>query len=657
MPQRTDSTLASAQDVKRQKRRAAFARANERAKSIPGVFAFDLLVKELYDPQTGVSVKRPGVDRNWFASANGFPTASRLRRHVEQKESLAVTWGPKATIRVIDADAHGLSNPLAALPVLWQAIQALHFGREVLLPELVNGRIPDGVRLDGAIITSPNGLHYIERTVKPDDGDCLRDDVARVTACLRQYDATVRPGRLEVLPSSNGQSRLPLGPGCKFVYPDVGAVDFDAGVALLSSLELVKRDFPDVAKAQPERVVTSYEGREVYVEYEASAVEPEPYRPSSEEYAEYLSWEQTRYTIAPSSPKFLDAKKAHRVARRSTTTAQPLSAELSGKSEWVEQQELTLLNGATAGARNREFWELCFLLRLTRGYTREETERRVTEWIDTANHTSEDLCKLTHAKRRAAIRLLKGHLDRLDRGLASGRFYQVGDGKGSSSRSSKTGEALLLNPATPEQIERFRAVGLVFLQSPDGASLLRDYPVWIQKSLPVLVGGISHWSRDGKIAIPTATVAEYAKTKKSKEDPSSGMMKPAYKILIDLLQQFGVISGIMSKARNGARLAAVYETNVVQHERSVRSEKGSSKTASSSEPRLLGERLQMADARTVEAGRTRGECEPHIVDAQTCAGDAVSAGKLERAEDSDVQASQGSDVVGARGFPIQSRAA
>ena len=74
---------------------------------------------------------------------------------------------------MIDADAHGKSSPLDALPTLWDAIRALHRARWMARP-LVNGAIPDGVRLDGAIITSPNGLHYIEVTEAPWNGDTLR---------------------------------------------------------------------------------------------------------------------------------------------------------------------------------------------------------------------------------------------------------------------------------------------------------------------------------------------------------------------------------------------------------------------------------------------------------------------------------------------------
>ena len=132
------------------RRRNAFKRACERSLEIPGVREFDSWVRDLFDPRQGVSTKRPGKDQHWFDNAKGFPTPVRLRQHVEHKESLAVTWGPRARVRMIDADAHGKSSPLDALPTLWDAIRALHIGRGGWLGPLVNGAIPDAAsRLGG----------------------------------------------------------------------------------------------------------------------------------------------------------------------------------------------------------------------------------------------------------------------------------------------------------------------------------------------------------------------------------------------------------------------------------------------------------------------------------------------------------------------------
>jgi len=575
-----DTQIIDAQAIKKQKRKEAFARANDRARQVDGVFGFEVLVRELFDPQSGVSTKKPGQDRSWFSCDSGFPTASRLRRHAERKESLAVTWGPKATVRVIDADAHGCADRMQALPMLWRAIQALHFGREVLLPELVNGRVPEGVQLAGAIITSPNGLHYIERTVAPEQGDCLSADVARVTECLRMYGVPVRPGVIEVLPSPNGQSRLPLGHGCEFVYPALGDVGLALGVELLSDLVPVGRSFPDVVKSRTGWVETLYEGEEVHREMVSDDVEPfqEPDLDEDEMQQAYEDYRLGLYRTVKIPTKADEMRELHQQARKShknvASQTQRVETLYEGeevhrnggeKSEWVQKVESILENGAGEGLRNRDFWEVCMLLRLTRAYTREQTERRMVQWIETAPHTSKDLSKLTTTKRKAALTHLRRLLNTLDAGLASGRFYQAGSHE--RGEGTKAGDALLLNPTTPEEIERFRLLGVDFLRGPDGESLVRDLPEWIQVTLPILTGAIIAHSRDGRIALPAETVQEYARTKKAKVDPFNiSAKKLAYKILLDCLERFGVVSGIVVPAHKGKRLAAVYETNTVQHE-------------------------------------------------------------------------------------------
>lgn len=575
-----DTPKSVAQEIKQQKRREANKRANERAHQIDGVFGFEILVRELFDPQSGVSTKKPGQDRSWFSCSKGFPTATRLRRHAERKESLAVTWGPKATVRVIDADAHGKASPLEALPMLWRAIQALHFGREVLLPELVDGRVPEGVQLAGVIVTSPNGLHYIERTEAPVDGDYLSADVARVTECLRMYGVPVRPGIIEVLPSTNGQSRLPLGHGCTFIFPPLGDVGLTLGVELLSELVPVGRLFPDVVKSRTWWVQTVYEEKRVPVETLSGDAEPfqEPDIDQDEIMQAYEDYRLGLYRTVKAPAKSEAMKLIHRQARRQhkrqsldsvslqTERVQTLyeggEVHRNGgeKSEWVQRTEDLLKNGAGEGLRNRDFWEVCMLLRLARAYTREQTERCMAQWIDSAPHTSKDLSKLTATKRKAALAHLRRLLNTLDAGLASGRFYQAGSHE--RGEGTKTGDALLLNPTTPEEIERFRVLGTDFLCGTDGESLMRDLPEWIQVTLPILAGAIIAQSRDGRIALPAETVREYARTNKSKPDPfNASAKKPAYKILLDCLERFGVLSGIVVEAHKGKRLAAVYETN------------------------------------------------------------------------------------------------
>lgn len=586
------------QELKRQKRREANKRANDRARQVPGVHGFEILIREAYDPQAGIGTRKPDSDRSWCFLPKCYFSATALAKHVAHKESLAVTWGPLATMRVIDADAHGQADRMEALPRLWQAIQALHFGRGTLLPELTNGRVPDGVRIDGVIITSPNGLHYMERTVDTSPGDRLAQDNARVLACFAQYSVTVRPGVIEVLPSTNGQSRLPLGHGCEFVYPALGAVDIETGLEVIASLGRVSRIFPDVLYCQASVslptpwVPTSYEVGGVG---ESSLMQSEHAHPVAHENASVdfasddernaflTQLDQPGYTVPKVNQRYEDAKKASRKLRASSKS-KPLTSEPANKlganglrregggeessrsedftsSEFVENAKSILVNGASLGNRNHEAWDLCMYLRLTSGYSREETERRMIQWIETAPHSSKDL---QSGKKSTALRNLRTHLDKFDAGLASGKYYQVGDGSGGVRASSKSGDALLLCPMDNE--DAFYEVGREFLQDVNGDSLLTNMPEWIKSTLPILVGAIAHYSRNGTIALPVDTVKEYARTRKSKQDPFDGVTRPAYQILINLLERFGVVSGIIRKANKLQRLAAVYETNTGTNE-------------------------------------------------------------------------------------------
>ncbi len=568
------TTTTNAQELKKAKGRAARKRANDRARQSPGIAAFERFMRSAYDAQQGLAYQKPNAGRGWKDLDCAYPTASWLLRHAERKTSISITWGPKSTMRAIDADAHGSADRMTALPALWESIQAIHFGREVLLPELVDGKVPEGVKLDGVITTSPNGLYYLEWTVETSIGDRLEDDKARILACFRQYGVTVRSGRIEVFPASTGQSRLPLGHGFTFVYPPLGDVGFEAGLEILAGMNRVRRDFPDVINSTP-RVVTIDEGEG------ASTGEVQEYDYSQEaerveqERAEHLAnMAQPSFVVAAPNERLESAKIIHRRIRRgeNVTVTNPtprvvtidegrgLSQE--GKTEFVCRMEQVIRDGATVGERNRASWEVCMFYRLTRGFSRDETESRVMRWIDDAPHTSGDLSNLTTAKRAAAIRTLRTHLNKLDSKLASGEFYQLGNGTERHERSTtKAGDAVLLNPTSHEQRESFREAGLEFLRAPNGDSLLSVMPDWICSTLPILVGAIMHWSRDGKIAIPTATVSEYAGTKKSKADPIDGTKKPSYMVLIALLEHFGVVAGIVRKAHKANRLAAIYETN------------------------------------------------------------------------------------------------
>lgn len=613
-----DTCKSDAQEIKKQKRRDASKRANERARSVDGLFGLELFIRNEYNPQVGIGTRKPNSDRSWCYLPKCFFSAAGLLRHVQQKESLALTWGSRATIRVIDADAHGCADRLEALPTLWEAVQALHLGREMVVQGLVNGRIPDGVRLDGVIVTSPNGLHYVERTVKPTGSDCLTDDTARILGCLTRYGVTVRPGHIEVLPSTNGQSRLPLGYGCEFVYPNVGVADFQTGSAILDSMERVRRDFPDVASLTS-WVPTVYEvggvGESFLLEPEhaqsvVSSVDQEPERipidfSNDEERSAYFAHlDQPAYTVPKVNQKYEDAKLASRKLRTfkpslvCESSSRSSSEDFAG-SEFVERAKSILINGASIGNRNREAWELCMYFRLTRGFSREETERQMIQWIETAPHLSKDL---RSGKKSTALRNLRTHLDKFDTGLASGVYYQCGDGVGERRSSSKLGDALLLCPMGNE--EDFRSTGLNFLQDANGDSLLTNMPEWIRSTLPTLVGAVVHCSRNGMIALPVDTVKEYSRTRKSKQDPFDGKKRPAYQILIALLERFGVVSGIVRKARKAARLAAVYETNIGRHALQSRESEASVRDKKVSGANTQGDRVLRASAE-VEGDRTR----------------------------------------------------
>lgn len=542
MPANPDHPTAKAQ-VKI-KRREAFVRDCEQSRQMPTVQAFKVLVDDLFDPQRGFSTKSPKKDRKWFDRVNARISPADLRKHVEHKQSLAVTWGPNARVRVLDADAHGKDSPLDALPTLWDAIRALHIGRGKWLGPLVDGAIPDSVELDGAIVTSPNGLHYIERTEAPWNGDTLRADVARVTACLREQCVDVRPGVLEVLPSPNGQSRLPLGHGCTFVHPSLGAVDVVTGVELLGGLQPVSRTFDALGEGHRWEDVARVD-----------AIEDEP--SWLEQFGDTEHFESTD-VVTPPKRRPTWRKRNPQTKGETLYEGRGSSGERSvrsGKSAFVEKMERVLLSGASTGLRNSQFWELCILHRCTWGLTREDSEARITTWMENARHTSKDLSDATPSARRSAKRLVHRHLDRIDAGLASGRFFQLGARK----TDAPNRDPLLMQAELSNELGELETLGHEFLR---GTALLQGLPEWMTKAVPRIIGGIVKWSRNGRIAIPTSALERYAGTKKSKPCPFTGEMRPSYQILRDALQRFGVIGGLLVAPNRGTRLAGVYESNV-----------------------------------------------------------------------------------------------
>ena len=527
------------------KRREAFVLDCERSSKIPVVQRFGAWVRKWFDPQRGVSTKSPKKDRRWFDRVNGCMTPVDLRLHIEGKQSLAVAWGPNACVRVIDADAHGMLSPLDSLPTLWDAIRALHLGRDVVVPMLVNGAIPEGVKLDGVIVTTPNGLHYLEHLEAPWHGDTQRDDAARTTKALRAMCIDVRPGRIEVLPSPNGQARLPLGYGCTFVYPPLGKVNIERGLEILEALKPVPRTFEALGEGHR---------REDVERVDAPATE-EP------------SWlEQFGDTEHFADPNVFTLPKRPSIwrKRKPQTEGETLyegrgfsgrRSSPSGKSAFIEKMEAVLLNGASAGNRNSQLWELCIVHRCTWGMTREDSEDRITRWAETAPHTSKDLLDTSRTARRAAKRSIVKHLDRIDAGLASGRFYQLGARKTDAPKR----EPLLMQVDCPDELDELTALGNDFLR---GTNFMHDLPEWMLHAVPRIIGGIVKWSRNGKIAIPSSAIERYAGSKRSRPSPFTGETRPSYQILRDALQRFGVIGGLLVAPNRGKRLAGVYESNV-----------------------------------------------------------------------------------------------
>jgi len=532
------------------KRREAFVLDCERSSKIAVVQAFGAWVRKWFDPQRGVSTKTPKNDRRWHDRPNGWMSPVDLREHVQGKQGLAVTWGPNARVRVIDADAHGKASPMDALATLWEAIRALHLGRDVVVPMLVNGAIPDGVQLDGVIITTPNGLHYLEFLNEPWAGDTQRDDAARTTKALREQCIDVRPGRIEVLPSPNGQARLPLGFGCSFVYPPLGKVDVERGLEVLEALRPVARTFEALGEGHR---------RDDFERVDDTVDEPtwldvfgnsEPFG-DTEHFTDPV-------VILPVKRKSTWRKATPNQPRETLYEGRGLSGRRSspsGKSAFIEKMDAVLLNGASAGSRNSQLWDLCILHRCTWGMSREVSEDRITTWIETAAHTSKDLSDRTPSAQRAARRLLHRHLDRIDAGLASGRFYQLGARKTDAPKR----EPLLMQVERPEELDELFEIGNDFLH---GTSLMHDLPAWMQRAVPRIIGGIVKWSRNGKIAIPSSAIERYAGTKASRRCPWTGETRSSYKILLDALQRFGVIGGLLAAPSRGKRLAGVYESNV-----------------------------------------------------------------------------------------------
>ena len=525
----------------RAQRAADELRANERARKMPGIFEFEVLVNDLYSPARGVSTKRPRDDVWTFKRGRAFG-AHDLKRHVEQKESLAVTWGERANVRVIDVDAHDGSDPKTVLPVVWEQVQALHYARGIVIPDMKGTEIPkmlDGSPLPiaGVIATTPRGAHYEER-LEPSEEETAYADKMRVEACLEHYGVKNLDGKVEVMPNQNGGSRLPLGHGCTFLWPPVGKVDLETGIEILSSLKPVPREFSDFPFVVPRR------DQDVPLDefIECTQLDEEPI-------CEYDPDEPT----FPAPPSVISECKLDLVPQIYEGGDVPKRSEAG--EVFIRETEMVRENGADCGKRNQQLWNMCFLLRLTKGLSREAATAEMTTWIDNAPHTSADLSD--KSKRNENLRQVHRLMNKIDAKLASGEFFIGGSG-----RSAASWDPLLMFPNDASLLPTFEALGLAELRRVDGTSMLDGLPTWMQTALPALVGAIKRYTVGGRIVIPVNAVKAYARTNMSKKCPFTGDDKKAYQVLLDALVRFGIIGGLISAGNVAKRKASVYESNV-----------------------------------------------------------------------------------------------
>jgi hypothetical protein len=348
-------------------------------------------------------------------------------------------------------------------------------------------------------------------------------------------------GITEVMPNRNGGSRVPLGYGCEFIWPPVGRVDLAAGVEILSSLKPVPREFSDFPFEVPRRDQDI--PMEEFIEYTTPAEEP---------ISEY----------DPDEPTFPALPAPQSVVLKCKRDLVPQIYEAGGVHKrsaagevFIRETELVRENGAARGKRNRELWNLCFLLRLTQGLSREAAVAELTTWLDSASHTSADLSD--RSKRNANLRQVERLMNKLDAGIVSGRFYVGGSG-----RASASWDPLLMYPNDKTLLPTFAEVGKTELRRPDGASMLDGLPSWMQTTLPALVGAIKRYTVNGRITMPVSALKSYARTNTSKRCPWTGDERPAYQVLLWALARFGIIGGVISGWSAAKGKATLYESNV-----------------------------------------------------------------------------------------------
>lgn len=623
----------------REQRIAAYRRADAKALQVPSVSECLDLFRFLFDPRPGISTKTTSrKNAEWFWNAKGWLTPARLLRHLSCKEWVAVTWGRYANARVIDADYHTplgteptMLDKQTALERIWYVIRQLHMSRYgTFLPPLKDGKIPDGVHIDGLILTSPRGFHYIEVLKRKQPHQKYLKDADTMAEFMDVYGIETGPGKLEVFPSSNNQSRLPFGQGCTFFHPAHNPQSLHEVVTIVQRLPRVERTFVDVEdikKLKKKLVDTSYEGEGVSGVVVASDVDPDAeleliaaeYERQRAEYDD-LYWAMEHAVLQPRAKKVNKYRALHIAARRDLrairsgvrdfigacsmrdediprhTAEERMVGDTTKGNEWVQRVGIALREGAARGERNKTTWNVVFLLRLTFGWSRQSVEAKMAEWIDDLSHGSADLN--TRVGIRAEHRRIKKLLDRIDVGLANGKYYQAG-------RSGKMGPPLLLHGIDVEVQARWMRRGIVFL-----GDLLDDMPVWIQNAMPVLVGAILEQQRDGQLIMSARTLQTFANTPQSKVDPYTGESCSAYKILMSLLERWGVVIGVSVVADRGKRKATVFSVNSDNKEQENGANNKNESVESIAEDCASAEETTQSVASVCEDvdGREAGEC-------------------------------------------------
>lgn len=631
-------------------RSAMYKRMDARALSDRGVHAACAFIKLVYDPQTGISTKGNKPWSSWYAIDKGFASPSKVADHVRGKAALAVTWGPRSRARVLDADAHGTTSPARALSTIWRSVRALHKARGVDVPDLDSeGRIDPSTRLQGVVYKTPGGYHYLEIAEDPTSPyDNADRDRKRVVDALAKEHVSLCASVIELLPGTNGQSRVPFGKDFAFVYPTTIVDDdpdadgrerpaghvYENGEYRYDTWQAVQ----DMWALCP-RVPRTFEAKKDPVQYHTLGV-PQLYEGGTsqcvggegvsedDEIASYLAYvdslDDAYFRLVADGPE-VDAtpddsplvptraesfQTRHREVVQASkngsqipsfNAATPVNLTEYQRTTWLSSVIETWEKGADHGQRNRQLWDLVFALRCTYGWTRTDVLVEVSKWIEDRAHRSSDLSDRSERARRVMIRLVEKHMDRIDERIKSGRYYVAARPTPSEITGRKvttTGsEPLLLHAVDVPTLEAWKARGEAFLF---GSMELES--AFVKAKLPALAGAIFSCARGGRIVLPAETLKTFAGTRKAKRD-RDGTLRPAYKVLLSALERVGIVVACVRDGNVGRHQAAMYEVNSDQRE---------SDKSSEAEAPQVGAREE-AEASHVQRSEPGGaSCEGHL---------------------------------------------